>query len=420
MKRFLKLLGVFLGVAIVVLGIVIGLSWEAVKTTFKNQEGLAEGSEWVEKTYSLKGLSEFIGSHPGNVSIVSYTLNKPDSGIYYQADRRRTMGGLVNLLYIIEYVHQVESGILNPESSIAFSELDKYDLPDVKEGVHEDVREFWQAQGWIDEGSIKLKYLAHTLAEFNDPILSDYFYYKLGRSQLRQLYETLDLTATNRPLPYIGYYITINPSITNKSPKEHLDSLQKLPRKDFERIVRINAKKYINNSSSRSRIRKQFRRNGLPLSFIQQREFNRLLPTTTARQLAHVMEALAKGNLFTYLDLEQKIRGILDWPMQNSQMKQDFVTYGAIYDSRIGILNGVDFGVSEYTNRTYLQCVMFDDLPVGFWFHASSNYMNQDFQQRLIWDPALQETVREEISNNNKTSVSTSTYSTFNFKITGE
>ena len=408
MKRFLKLFGIFLGVAIVVLGIVIGLSWEAVKTTFNNRQGLAEGSEWVEKTYSLKGLSEFIGSHPGNVSIVSYTLDEPDSGIYYQPDTQRTMGGLMSLLYIIEYVRQVDSGTLNPEAPISLSVFDNYDLPDVKEGVHQDVNEFWEDSGWIKGKKIKLKYLARTLAEYNDPLLNDYFYYKLGAGNLRQLYETLNLTHTTPPLPYVGYFITINPALSNTSAKEHLDSLRKLSRNEFERTVRNNADRYINNTRYRSQVRNQFRRNGLPLSFIQQREFNKLLPHTTAREMTSIMEALVRGKLFTYKDLEQTIRGILDWPMQNRQMTQDFITYGAIYDSRIGILNGVDFGVSDYTNRTYVQCVIFDKLPVGFWFHASSNYMNQDFQQRLIWDPALQKAVRKEISDDNKVSHNTS------------
>jgi len=33
--------------------------------------------------------------------------------------------------------------------------------------------------------------------------------------------------------------------------------------------------------------------------------------------------------------------------------------------------------------------VFFDQLPVGFWMHMSSNLINQDFQLRMKYDPAM-------------------------------
>ncbi|MGA1464646.1 MAG: hypothetical protein ACO363_02765 [Balneolaceae bacterium] len=55
----------------------------------------------------------------------------------------------------------------------------------------------------------------------------------------------------------------------------------------------------------------------------------------------------------------------------------------------MGLLNGIDIGTSKYTGNTTVQAVFFDRLEIAFWFHMSSNHMHQDFQQRMMYDPAM-------------------------------
>ena len=63
----------------------------------------------------------------------------------------------------------------------------------------------------------------------------------------------------------------------------------------------------------------------------------------------------------------------------------------------MGMLSGIDFGTSAYDAHTSVQAVFFDQLPVAFWLHLSANHMQEDYQQRLIWDPALFETTIQQI-----------------------
>lgn len=83
----------------------------------------------------------------------------------------------------------------------------------------------------------------------------------------------------------------------------------------------------------------------------------------------------------------------LAWPMENAAIRKDMTDYHALYESRMSILNGISVGTSAYTGETFRQVVMLTDIPTGLWFHLSANFMNQDFQQRLVYDPALQERV---------------------------
>ncbi|HKK25793.1 MAG TPA: hypothetical protein VJ941_09205, partial [Gracilimonas sp.] len=136
MKRALKFLFVFLAAAVFVFAMVIGLNYSGFKTLFQNEEGMAEGSEFIENTYSLKGLTEFIGEHPEWVSITSYNVNDPDSGIYYQSDVPRTLGATANIFLLIEYERQVNEGMLDPTEEITLQEINKFALPEISENNH--------------------------------------------------------------------------------------------------------------------------------------------------------------------------------------------------------------------------------------------------------------------------------------------
>jgi hypothetical protein len=65
-----------------------------------------------------------------------------------------------------------------------------------------------------------------------------------------------------------------------------------------------------------------------------------------------------------------------------------FNQYAGVFDNRIGLQNGVDWGVN-LEGEERIQAVFFDELPVGFWFHLSSDLILQDVQQRMIWDKEL-------------------------------
>ena len=408
MKRLLKFAAFFLATAAVVLGLVFYFSWDSITAAYKNRKGLAQGSEWIEKTYSLKGLTEFIGEHPEFVSIASYTLSNPEEGIYYNEQEKRTMGGLSNLVLILEYARQAENEMIDPNGTIRLQKLDNYRLPEIKSGIHEDVRDFWDENEMVSGNTIQNRDLIHTLARFNDPIIADYFFYFLGPNNLNKLYQQLELSQTESLLPYIGYYITIHPALHDASNSEHLSYLTSMKRPEFDELVKSNAEKYLNDLSYRNQVRAVFRREGLPFTFIHQRKFNQLLPKSTAMEMSRIMQAMVENELFP-ARAEPVVRSILNWPMDNRRMHQDFISYGALYDSRMGILNGVDYGISKYTGKQYVQAVFFDNLPVGFWLHMSANHMHQDFQQRLIWDPALNETTRQAINDDSLKTSATAT-----------
>lgn len=116
--------------------------------------------------------------------------------------------------------------------------------------------------------------------------------------------------------------------------------------------------------------------------FRAERALYATFPSGTARGLMAGLDAASP-----------RVLGWLGWPMENAAIRKDMTDYHALYESRMSILSGVSVGTSAYTGVRVKQVVMMTDIPTGLWFHFSANFMNQDFQQRLVYDPALQEKV---------------------------
>lgn len=397
--RALKFAGAFLLTLIVVFLVVFGYNLEALFTLFENQQGIQEGQEWVEKTYSLKGLTEYIGEQPQHVSVVSLAINNPDSSIHYNTRTPRTMGRLANIFLITEYARRVENGTLNPDQQIPFSALDRYQLPFMDESDHDDALNFLREQPASTDTSAALRHVVKASVAYTDIAIADFLLFKLSPDKIDKLFKDLSIEETEAPLPYSGLYITLNPHLQGRNTEAHFDSLSNLSREAFGQLVVDNTRRFLSDHNFRNKVFQTFEEGeGLNIKFTSERDGLAFFPKTTAHEMAALMKQIQQEKLISET-VSNRIKNILDWPLeQSSRLNKDFARYGAIYDNRMGMVNGIDYGASTYSNEPFAQAVFFDNLQVAFWFHMSSNLMHQDYQQRLIWDPALRSASVQEIT----------------------
>lgn len=389
MKRALIFLGVFLAAAIFVFAMVIGLNYSGFETLFENEAGMAEGSQYIESTYSLAGLADFIGEHPEWVSITSYNINDPDSGLFYQEDVPRSLGATSNLFLLIEYERQVTSGLLNPEEQVALEDIRTFALPEISENNHQKLVDTFEG------GTASLEEVVNAMLQNSDLVSADYLWFRLGEENIRALVDTLGLPDTALPLPFSGMYMRINPALNDTS------ALREMEFPEFANESIQLAKELNNDPEFNQKVKKQFDDDRLSLTFMQERDALAYFPRATTRQLTDVMVRLLKDEVLSK-EISEQVKAKLQWPMGSEPIARSFENYGAIYDNRMGLLAGIDFGTSTYDGHTSVQAIFFDRLPVGFWVHMSANHMQEDFQQRLIWDPALYETTLNEISGSNE------------------
>ncbi|MEX0845158.1 MAG: serine hydrolase [Balneolaceae bacterium] len=389
MKRALKFLFTFLAAAAIVFALIIGLNYSGFKTLFENEEGMAEGSQYIENTYSLKGLTQFIGEHPEWISITSFNVNDPDSGIYYQADVPRALGATSNLFLLIEYERQVLQGALDPNEKIRLSEITKFALPEISQNNHRNLVDAFE------EGDTPLDDVVKAMLQNSDLVAADYLWFRLGEENIRQLMSSLEMPITSLPLPFSGIYTRINPSLNDTS------ILDKGGYEQFADEAIKAASKLKDDPDFNQKVKKQFDDDRLSLTFMQERDALEYFPKATTNELTGLMTKLLNNELIS-APVSEQVKTKLRWPLGSEPIMRHFEDYGAIYDNRMGLLGGIDFGTSVYDGHTSVQAVYFDKLPVGFWVHMSANHMHEDYQQRLIWDPALYETTNTEIVKHNE------------------
>lgn len=403
--RILKFIGAFLATFLLIFLIAFGFNLDALYTLWNNQADIQEGQEWVQKTSSLKGLTEYVAAQPERVSIASVAISNPDSSIMYNQHTPRTMGRLSVIFTVIEYARQIEAGDLNPNDQVPLEEVNQFQLPYMDESDHEDAIATLHDQDKIsDDDSVALKNLVQASIRFNDIAIADYLLFKLGVQNIEKLYDDFSLQETELPLPFSGLYITLRPSKNDTSAQAHFDSLSTLSIDHFRDTVFKNAERLKNDKAFRKKMVDRFRETeGLGIKFTLRRDALAFFPKTTAHDMSKLMKKIQQEQLISKT-ISQKVKSFLSWPLENEdgRLNKDFKTYGALYDNRMGMVNGIDYGKSSYSEEPFAQAVFFDELQIAFWFHMSSNLMHQDFEQRLIWDPALREATVKAIRESNQ------------------
>ena len=397
--RILKFAGVFFGTLILIFFIVFGFNLDALQTLYNNSGDLQEGQEWVSKSTSLKGLTQYIGSNPQHATIVSRSVTNPDTTINYRADQPRTMGTLSNFFLITTYARLVEAGQLDPDELIPIEKTTRFQLPYIDESHHEDAINVLQNKNAVtNNGEVPLNKLLQTAIIYNDLAISDFLFYKIGQESIKETFSLLELQSTDLPLPFTGLYITLHPDLAGRKFITHFEKLSALSKDEFREMVLSNAQQFKTNEKFRGRVTKLFEeQQGLGIGFKERRNILSLFPKSTGQELADLMVQLEKNELIS-TSVSERVKEIMDWPYQEQGLNNDFKYYGALYDNRLGLLNGIDYGASVYSEEPFGQAVFFDSLQVAFWFHMSSNLMHQDYQQRMMWDPALREATLQEIS----------------------
>lgn len=390
MARAFKFFAAFFLTALVIFGSILALSWKPFNIFFENRDAMVEGSHWVEETYSLRGLSRYIESNPEHVSIVSTVLSSPDSTISFEGGTPRPMGTTANFLILAAAANLIHSGELDGEQMIEWGSVSVYQIPGVNGSEHNQSYRAASNRGWIDDNNkLTLFNALKLLAEFNDLALADYLWWLIGPDRWPQLSGHLHLEYTGLPLPFSGLYLTISPGIREMSASEIYQQELGRENSEFRESVIDYSRQFADQTEFRKIVLEYSDRNRLGNTFMEERDGLALFPKTTANEFVRLLTDLINDELINER-VSHQVKEWMRWPMERqSGIQRDFTDYGAIYDHRMGLLNGIDFGTSVYTGNTTVQAVFFDRIQIAFWFHMSSNHMHQDFQQRLIFDPAM-------------------------------
>jgi hypothetical protein len=388
MIRIAKFLGIFLLVAVSIFGGIYLLNKSAIDAVFRND--LSEGTEWVPKTYSLKGLVEYLAEDPRYYSLVSIQPSRPDSSVYFNGEERRSLGNLAHLMLIAHYVDAVGSGEIDSTAVVDLSRLEALHVPG-----HENNR-FRQAMSdnadqMAELGrEMRLEDLVRSLARNNVAAYADYLYYALGKERMASTGERFALQGVEAPLVWAGFVTAWDPRVQKRSFGQIANEYTQMSDSAYHAMILDYGYRYESDAAWRDTIAARVTES-TEMLFVEEKLRNRYMTRGVVSEYADFINRLFQDDLL-FENERDHLKAILSWPMSNEKTTRDFNAYSAIYDSRMGYLAGVDFGASSYENIPTAQVFVMENIPVGLFLHLSSNLMTQDFQQRLIWDPALRTT----------------------------
>lgn len=384
MLRLLKFFGFFLLLVGTIFILVVYPNRDAFLVVFDNGDALAEGSDWAMKAKSIKGITEFIQENPQYVSYIS--TSEADT-IALNVNESRTMGMLSSVILLHHLLDQNKNQLNNFLSKdISLDTISLFQLPKVYQTSHDNAIARLQKDELIStSNTISTKEAIKAMLVSNDLAIHDYFYSLIDQDSLSAFYQKLNFKNTDRILPFIGIYASINPSLTEVSYKDLFQQLSQTPKDRIDKMRLAFYENFQDELDFRNKLNAITEENGKGLKFDEERNLSFTLPQTTASDMHQYLSSLIKAPDST---VEASVFSLILAANQNIYRDRVFTSYAGVFDNRIGLQNGMDWGISKEGSER-IQVVFFDELPIGFWFHLSSDLILQDIQQRMIWDSEL-------------------------------
>lgn len=381
--KVLKFASIFLLVTFLVFLVVVGLNWTAFKAVFSDREAFAEGTEWVEKTYSLAGLAEYIEAHPNHVSIVSLNIHEENDHLFFQEKQPRVLGALSNLFLLMEYSRQVHLDKVSPHEPVSVEELARFVVPGWYESGHRNAIRNLD----VTNGKVTLDDTALIISKHFSQAASDWMFFHLGPDRVNTLIDSLGQGKIEPYIPGSGVQIAVIMREEGESIQDAVARLKTIPINERAELFTEYARLYVTDDAFRVEV--NGRSGGLRDRLLSEERlihslWSRGEPLAFTAALRIVFE-----DRFVNPQVSAHVRSWLEWVGADNVVRQHTTYYAAQFESRLGYLSALDMGTSVYTGNSYIQTMFFDFLPVSFWLHMSSNYMNQDYQRRLIYDPEM-------------------------------
>jgi hypothetical protein len=389
--RLLTFLLVFLAVAVLVVGSIFWINRDSFLTVFQNRPAILEGSEWVEKTYSLGGLIEFMAEQPQHASLLSIAYPEgeaateddgsvPDNAgtrsIRYRSDIMHPAGTLSNLMLVITYADLATSGSLDPRAPVDPEKIASFHIPGL------DRRHQQTFRRWLSElpAPPAVDDLVRYLLRHNDPAAADYLFFFLEPDEVTGRTLHLGDGLIEPPVPQFGIRMAALGHPAGQTLSEHLSALSGTERSVFlEDAVAIARQQWERPADiAPSTIS----------SFQDQRVLHGLYPRLQPDRFAGLVAAIWQGTLIneTASDMLQQL--LLREP-DDRLLRPHVSWYAAQFDERMSYLSGWSAAGKTKSTGFRVHMVLVVDIPAGLWFHMNSNFMVQDFHNRMFYDPAI-------------------------------
>ena len=325
-----------------------------------------------------------LAAHPRAVSLAVVPLDGSEPSLLINAGAPRPLASTIKLLVLTEYARQVEEGALDGSARVPLAEVEAFYFAGLDGGAHPAAMEALLGP----HDTLALDDLAEAMIQFSDNAATDYLLFRLGRDAVEAIPERLELNG-DAPAPISGLFLAwdLPPAVADTleggTPEERAWALADRLRTD---------------AAFRDEVRSWMLGLGLRMSPAQQATAARGFPAGTALGYADLMARLHRG-LRTGEAVAARVYGFLDWPMAHAAIAEGFDRFGTKGGALPGVLTSATLADakprSDGTDPAAVAVAFFlDGLPLPLWASWAQSFAQQQFELRLLADPAFRETVR--------------------------
>ena len=249
----------------------------------------------------------FISANP---SRSAFTLHVNDTVLsQLNENRLLPLASTVKILVAVEYAKQAGNGVIDPQSKVAISELEKYHIPDTDGGAQPGWLEYEREMGHVVNDSIELRHVARGMMMFSSNANTEYLMDLLGLDNINNNLPLFGLKQHTRLFPIVSsLFIYQNPRKLKE--KQILRSIDQLTEEAYCKTA-FEIHKALKYDSS---LKRKFRTEDL--SPAMQQLWSDRLPAGTTQEYTLVMALLNKRK---FLDENSygMLADVMEYPMEN-------------------------------------------------------------------------------------------------------
>ncbi len=224
------------------------------------------------------------------------------------------LASTVKIMVAVEFAKQAGSSIIDEDSKVALSELDKYYLPNTDGDAHPEWLAYEKAQNHIAQDSIKLIDVARGMIMFSSNANTEYLMDLLGLDNVKNNVQLFALQQHSAIFPLVSsLFVYQNP----KKAKEDkiIKAIKEMPEEQYCKFIAFIHSQLKYDSSFKAKFRPQ------DLSLKMQKLWSDRLTAGTAKEYAQICKIL-NGRKFLEPQAYGVLAEVLETLMENPANRQ--------------------------------------------------------------------------------------------------
>ncbi len=285
---------------------------------------------------------DFIKNNPERSSIV-FTRNDTTMADV-RSDMKFPLASTVKIIIAIEYAQQAANGTIDPEEEISVADIDRFYVLNTDGNAHPEWKAEMQEKNLIQNGKVRLKYIAKGMIRYSSNANTEYLMDKLGFENINANLKNLDLPNHDKLYPFISaLFLTSNSRKVED--KKFFNDLTNMPKEEYtKKCFEIHEKL---KTDMNENMKAKFVFPNMALQHI----WSDRLPASTTKEYVSIIQ---KINSHTYFDkkVHEHLDPIMEWPLEyNPQNAKSFEHLGQKGGSTAFILTQASYATLKNGKR---------------------------------------------------------------------